>query len=75
MMATMMILTTVVKAVGMDLLITFCINRPFTLSLFGSSAKMKDGIPIHTKAIRLNWIGINGYGIWANTKIMAKILA
>ena len=51
---TIIIFTITVSAVGMDLLITFPINLPFTRDLFGSNASMNDGIPIHTNAIRLN---------------------
>ena len=38
-----------------------CLKKfPLTLSLFGSKAKINDGIPIVTTLIRLNWIGIKG---------------
>ena len=56
----MIILSITVNAVGIDLLITFPINFPFIRALFGSNANINDGIPIHTNAIKLNWIGING---------------
>ena len=69
------IFITVVKAIGIDFAITFGKNFPLTLSVFGSNAKINDGIPIHTNDIKLNCIGINGYGIFANTKIIASIVA
>ena len=61
-----------VSPVGIDLLITFPINFPFTRSLFGSNANINEGIPIHTNPIKLNWIGINGYGADVIINRMAK---
>ena len=57
---TTIIFVITVIAVGIDLLITFPINLPFTLALFGSNANINDGIPIHTKEIKLNCIGAKG---------------
>ena len=71
---TKITLKTTVNPAGMDLLNTFCINLPFTLSLFGSKAKMKEGIPIHTREIRLSCIGIKGYLSFKKTNKTAKRL-
>ena len=43
---------------------------PFILSLFGSNASTKDGIPIVTVLINVSWIGIIGYGILTNKNII-----
>ena len=47
------ILIIVVKAVGIDLDITFFKKFPRILSLLGSNASIKDGIPIVTTPIKL----------------------
>ena len=46
---------------------------PFILSLFGSNASTKDGIPIVTVLINVSWIGIKGYGILTNKNIEKEI--
>ena len=71
---TITIFSITVNAVGIDLLITFPINLPFTLSLFGSNARINDGIPIHTSEIKLSCIGINGYSAFTNTNNIARIV-
>lgn len=53
-------MATIVRAAGSDLLITFGKKWPDTFSLLGSRAKTKDGIPIVTTLVSVNWIGING---------------
>ena len=52
--AIIKILATVVSAVGIDFVMTFRKKCPLILSLFGSKAKKKDGIPIVTNAIKLS---------------------
>ena len=51
---------TMVKAVGKLFFNTFTIILPFILSLFGSKARINDGIPIVTVLISVSCIGING---------------
>ena len=58
---TRTMLKTTVKAVGKLLLTIFNKNFPFTKSLFGSNAKMKDGIPIVNPVINVSCIGIKKY--------------
>ena len=58
---TRTMLKTTVKAVGKLLLTIFNKNFPFTKSLFGSKAKMKDGIPIVNPVIKVSCIGIKKY--------------
>ena len=53
-------LSTTLIAAGIDLLIIFIKKLPFILSLLGSKAKMKDGIPIVNILINVICIGING---------------
>ena len=60
-MVTRMILKTTVKAVGKLLLTIFNRNFPFTKSLFGSKAKIKDGMPIVKPVIKVSCIGIKKY--------------
>ena len=55
------IFTTVVIPLGIALLITFMKNLPFTLDLFGSSARINAGIPIVKLFIKVICIGIKGY--------------
>ena len=74
MINTMIMFKITVIAAGIDLLITFPMNFPFTLALFGSKANTKDGIPMHTSEIKLNWIGINGYCTLINTNNIASIV-
>ena len=69
------ILATIVRAVGKDFLSTLIIILPFIRSLFGSNAKMNDGIPIVTILVNVNWIGINGYALSKNKKITANKVA
>ena len=58
---TKIILKTTVNAVGKLLLTIFNKNWPFTKSLFGSKAKIKEGIPIVKPVIKVNCIGIKKY--------------
>ena len=62
-----------VNAGGAAFFKTFFKKFPFTLSLFGSKASTKDGIPIVTALARVNCTGINGYGISINRKRKARI--
>ena len=54
------IFSTMVSPVGMDLLITLTTNFPRTISLFGSKAKINDGIPIVSVLISVRCIGSKG---------------
>ena len=47
-------------AVGKDFEITFFKKLPLILSLLGSNASIKDGIPIVTTLIKVNCIGMKG---------------
>ena len=51
------ILVTIVKAVGIALLITFSKKFPFTIALFRSNANTNDGIPIVTILVNVSCIG------------------
>ena len=50
-----------VIAVGKLRLTTFNKKFPFTISLFGSSAKIKDGVPMVKVVIKVSWIGTKKY--------------
>ena len=50
-----------VKAVGRLRLTIFKRNFPFTKSVFGSKAKIKEGAPIVKVVIKVRWIGIKKY--------------
>lgn len=56
------ILSTIVNPAGMAFFRILKRNIPFILSLFGSSASIRDGIPIVNALISVYCIGINGYG-------------
>lgn len=51
--ANAIMLNTIVIAPGMDLRMTFTIYFPFTRSLFGSNAKIKEGAPIVNALIKV----------------------
>ena len=57
------ILLTIVSAGGADFFNTFFKKFPFTLSWFGSNARINDGIPIVRTLVSVNCIGIKGYGL------------
>ena len=69
------IFSTIVNAVGIDLLIILKKKCFFTLFSFGSSAKIRDGIPIVVTLVKVNWIGTNGYGKEINIKQTASNVA
>ena len=68
-----MFIATVIP-VGIDLDITFLKKFPLTLSLFGSKAKIKDGMPIVIVLINVNCIGTKGYAFPINKNINASIV-
>ena len=51
------ILKTIVKAVGKEEAITLYKKFPLILSLLGSSAKTNEGIPIVNTLVNVSWIG------------------
>lgn len=53
-MVIIIILVTIVNAVGKDLRKTLIIIRPFILSLLGSKARINDGTPIVTTLVSVN---------------------
>ena len=72
---TIKILSTIVTAVGIDLLMILkkkCFLNRFS---FGSKASINDGIPIVVTLINVNWIGTNGYGRDINKKQIASSVA
>ena len=69
------ILKTIDKAHGKAFVIIFINNRPFILSLLGSRAKTKDGMPMVSTLVNVICIGINGYGMFINKKTMARRVA
>ena len=54
------IFITIVRPAGKALLNTFIEKFPFILSLLGSKANMKDGIPIVKQLVSVNCIGSKG---------------
>ena len=64
------ILNTTVKAAGIALFIIFIKKLPLILSLFGSKANTKDGIPIVKTFIRVICIGSKGYLKFKNINII-----
>ena len=76
--STMMTLNTTVSAAGTLLPITFTKKFPLTISVFGSRAKINDGIPIVNVVINVSWIGIKKYWlpkmIHSKTKRIVKIV-
>lgn len=68
-----MFIATVIP-VGIDLDITFLKKFPLTLSLLGSKAKIKDGMPIVIALINVNCIGTKGYAFPINKNINASIV-
>ena len=59
--ATKATLNITIKAVGRALANIFNRKLPFTNSLFGSNARMNDGVPIVNVVIKVNCIGIKKY--------------
>ena len=76
--STMITLNTTVSAAGTRLPITFTKKFPLTISVFGSRAKINDGIPIVNVVINVSWIGIKKYllpkMIHSKTKRIVKIV-
>ena len=58
---TKTILKTTVNAVGKLFETIFNKKFPFTSSVFGSRARINEGMPIVNPVIRVNWIGIKKY--------------
>ncbi len=56
----------IVIAVGNATLVTFIKKFPFTLSSFGSRAKINAGIPIVNVLVSVSCIGIKGYALFKN---------
>ena len=59
--------TKIKSALGKDFFSTVEINCPSILRSFGSSAKIKDGIPITNSSRRISDTDPNGYVAWINT--------
>ena len=57
---------------GKALFIILCKKLPLILSLFGSSAKIKEGIPIVSTLVNVICIGSNGYCMCINKKSIAS---
>ena len=68
-------LSTIVIAVGIDLLMILKKKCFFTLFLFGSKARIKEGIPMVVTLVKVSWIGTNGYGKEINKKQIASKVA
>ncbi len=58
-------------ATGRDLLTIFKRKFPVTKSWFGSSAKIKEGIPIVNPVMSVSWIGTKKY--FVDTPMLNKI--
>ena len=59
-MTTPITLSTTVSAPGMAFAKTFDINRPLTISLFGSRARINEGIPMVTAPMTVISVGSKG---------------
>ena len=71
-MTTPITLSTTVNAPGIAFAKTLDINRPLTISLFGSRAKMKDGIPIVTAPMTVMSVGSKGRPLGISIKMRAN---
>lgn len=60
-------------AVGNDRAIIFTVKLPFTISLFGWSARTNDGNPTVNAPTSVSCIGSNGYPMRKNIKNMERI--
>ena len=68
-------LVTMVRAVGKAVFMTFIMILPFILSLFGSRARINDGIPMVTMLVKVSCIGTKGYVVLKNINMIASKVA